>query len=170
MNAVGELKKWTVALVAEGRKGASAYEFSPFISVDSLPARGDTGVSGRYTIGVLTDPIDEAIDMDEAEWCSALAATKLSGNPMPPEIGAKNRLGRADARYANSAERDAREDHPPRAMAFAVVSAITCSEEKQVIHGWNEPIMGIAVSFPASDSGVKVNYKVGSPVVEGVGG
>lgn len=44
MNAVGELKKWTVALVAEGRKGASAYEFSPSVSVDSFPSRGDTGV------------------------------------------------------------------------------------------------------------------------------
>lgn len=29
-----------------------------------------------------------------------------------------------------------------------------------MIPEWDEPIMGIAVSFPSSDSGVKVDYKV----------
>lgn len=161
MNAVGELKKWTVALVAEGRKGASAYEFSPFISVDSLPARGDTGVSGRYTIGVLTDPIDEAIDMDEAEWCSALAATQAEWKP----DAARNRREKP----TRPSGRKIREQRgkgfpggpsPSRNGLLLLYPLSPVVEEKQVIHGWNEPIMGIAVSFPASDSGVKVNYKV----------
>jgi hypothetical protein len=45
MNSVGELQKWTVALLAEGRKAPACYEFSPVVSVDSFPSRGDTGVS-----------------------------------------------------------------------------------------------------------------------------
>jgi hypothetical protein len=48
MNSVGELQKWSVALLAEGRKAPAGYEFSPVVSVDSFPSRGDTGVEGRW--------------------------------------------------------------------------------------------------------------------------
>ena len=39
MNSVGELQKWTVALLAEGRKAPACYEFSPVVSVDSFPTQ-----------------------------------------------------------------------------------------------------------------------------------
>lgn len=161
MNAVGELKKWTVALVAEGRNGASAYEFSPFVSVDSFPSRGDTKVGGRYTIGVLTDPVDEAIDMDEAGWFAALAATQSEWKP----DAARNR----HEKPVRPSGRKIREQRgkgfpggpaPSRKGLLLLYPLSPVADGKQVIHGWDEPIMGIAVSFPASDSGVKVDYKV----------
>ena len=161
MNAVGELQEWTVALVAEGRKGASAYVFSPSVSVDSFPARGDTGVGGRYTIGVLTDPVDEAIDMDEAEWLAALAATQAEWKP----DAARNRLEKP----SRPSGRKIREQRgkgfpggpaPSRKGLLLLYPLSPVVEGRQVIDGWNEPIMGVAMSFPASDSGVKVDYKV----------
>lgn len=161
MNAVGELKKWTVALVAEGRKGASAYEFSPSVSVDSFPSRGDTGVGGRYTIGVLTDPVDEAIDMDEAEWLAALAATQAEWKP----DAARNRREKP----TKPSGRKIREQRgkgfpggpPPSHQGLLLLYPLSpVGDGKQLIAGWESPIMGMAVSFPASDSGVKVDYKV----------
>lgn len=161
MNAVGELKKWTVALVAEGRKGASAYEFSPSVSVDSFPFRGDTGVGGRYTIGVLTDPVDEAIDMDEAEWLAALATTQAEWKP----DAARNRREKP----TRPSGRKIREQRgkgfpggpPPSRQGLLLLYPLSpVVDGKQLIAGWESPIMGMAVSFPASDSGVKVDYKV----------
>lgn len=161
MNAVGELKKWTVALVAEGRKGASAYEFSPSVSVDSFPSRGDTGVGGRYTIGVLTDPVDEAIDMDEAEWLAALATTQAEWKP----DAARNRREKP----TRPSGRKIREQRgkgfpggpPPSRQGLLLLYPLSpVVDGKQLIAGWESPIMGMAVSFPASDSGVKVDYKV----------
>ena len=161
MNAVGELKKWTVALVAEGRKGASAYEFSPSVSVDSFPSRGDTGGGGRYTIGVLTDPVDEAIDMDEAEWLAALATTQAEWKP----DAARNRREKP----TRPSGRKIREQRgkgfpggpPPSRQGLLLLYPLSpVVDGKQLIAGWESPIMGMAVSFPASDSGVKVDYKV----------
>lgn len=161
MNAVGELRKWTVALVAEGRQGAAAYDFSPFVAVDSFPSRGNTNVAGRYTIGVLTDPVDEAIDMDEAEWLAALAATQAEWRP----DAARNRRDKP----VRPSGRKIREQRgkgfpggpaPSRKGLLLLYPLSPVVDGIQVVTGWEEPIMGIAVSFPASDSGVKVDYKV----------
>lgn len=161
MNVAGELEEWTVALVAEGRKSAATYEFSPSVSVDSFPSRGDTGAGGRYTIGVLTDPVDEAIDMDEAEWFAALAATHAEWKP----DAARNR----HEKPANPSGRKIREQRgkgfpggpaPSRQGLLLLYPLSPVVDGRQVIHGWDAPIMGIAVSFPASDSGVKADYKV----------
>ena len=88
MNKGGELQEWSVALVAEGKKASIGYDFSRHVFVDTFPSRGDKQVEGRYTIGVLTDPSDEAIDLDESEWLAALAATQEQWKP----DAARNRI------------------------------------------------------------------------------
>ena len=47
MSKGGELKDWTIALLAEGKKSSSEYVFSPSVSVDSFPSRGDKLHSGE---------------------------------------------------------------------------------------------------------------------------
>ena len=161
MNNVGELEKWTVALLAEGKKAPFDFEFSPYVSVDSFPSRGDTRVEGRYTIGVLTDPSDEAIDLEEPEWLAALAATQMQWKPDP----ARNRLTQPE-RPSGMKVREQRGKGfpggpPPSRKGLLLMYPLSPEvEAKQVIAGWNKPIMALAVSFPGSDSGVKVNYKV----------
>jgi hypothetical protein len=161
MNGVGELSEWTIAVVAEGRKGTTAYEFSPSVSIDSFPARGKPDAGQRYTIGVLTDPVDEAIDMDEAEWLAALEATQAEWKPDP----ARNR----NERPTTPSGRKIREQRgkgfaggpaPSRKALLLLYPLSPVVDKKQVIKGWDAPIMGFAISFPASDSGVKVDYKV----------
>lgn len=161
MNAVGELRNWTVALVAEGRKGSSTYEFSPYVSVDSFPSRGDTAAGGRYTIGVLTDPVDEAIDMAEAEWLAALAATQAEWKP----DAARNR----HEKPVRPSGRKIREQRgkgfpggpaPSRNGLLLIYPLSPFEGGKLLINGWDAPIMGVAVSFPSSDSGIKVEYEV----------
>jgi hypothetical protein len=161
MNKIGELQKWTVALLAEGRKAPTGYAFSPFVSVDSFPSRGDIGVEGRYTIGVLTDPSDEAIDLEAPEWVAALAATQAQWTPDP----ARNRLTQPE-RPSGMKTREQRGKGfpggpPPSRKGLLLLYPLSPAfDGKQVIAGWDKPIMGLAVSFPASESGIKVDYKV----------
>jgi hypothetical protein len=161
MNKMGELQEWTVALMAEGKSAPKSYAFSTVVSVDSFPSRGDTGVEGRYTIGVLTDPIDEAVDLEESEWKAALATTQAQWKPDP----ARNRLSKPEL----PSGRKIREQRgkgfpggpPPSHKGLLLLYPLSPTKEgKELIKDWDKPIMGLAVSFPASDSGIKVDYKV----------
>ena len=161
MNKGGELREWTVALLAEGRKATSEYVFSPSVSVDSFPSRGDKRVEGRYTIGVLTDPSDEAIDLDQPEWLAALRATQAQWKP----DAARNRFIMPDRPSGMKIREQRGKGFPdgPNPSHKGLLLLYPLSPEvdgKQVIAGWNNPIIGVAVSFPSSDSGVKVEYKV----------
>jgi len=161
MNKGGELQEWSVALVAEGKKASIGYDFSRHVFVDTFPARGDKQVEGRYTIGVLTDPSDEAIDLDEPEWLAALVATQEQWKPdaarnriKKPELpsGMKVREQRGKG-FAGGPE-------PSRKGLMLLYPLSPEVDDVQVVKNWNKPIMGLAVSFPTSESGVKVDYKV----------
>ncbi|WP_431025472.1 Z1 domain-containing protein [Halomonas sp. H5] len=159
MNQVGELHEWTVALLAEGKTGES-FDFSPFVTVSSLPSRTDKGVSGRYTIGVLTDPVDEAIDLGASEWLAALTSTCKEWKPDP----ARNRLSEPK-RPSGQSIREQRgmglEGAPsPSRQGLLMIYPLSYKGAEPAIEDWNRPIIGFAVSFPSSKAGIKVDYKV----------
>jgi hypothetical protein len=161
MTKSGELMEWTVALLAEGKKSLSAHVFSPSVTVDSFPSRGDKRVEGRYTIGVLTDPSDEAIDLDEPEWLAALAATQAQWKP----DAARNRFVEPVRPSGVKIREQRGKGFPggPKPSHKGLLLLYPLSPDldgEQVIAEWDKPIIGVAVSFPASDSGIKVDYKV----------
>ena len=157
MNQLGELKKWTVALVAEGKTGAE-YKFANGIKVETMPSRGDGKVAGRYSIGVLTDPADEGIDVDQGEWGKALALAVANwgrdparGRDTPPT--APNGRALRDLRSIRNAG--------DKSRGLLLIYPLSPKDLDGVTPpGWDRPIVGFAVSFPSSDQDVSVEYKV----------
>jgi hypothetical protein len=159
MNREGELSLWTIALVAQGRTGraGSPYVFADAYPISTMPWRSSKGTD-RYSIGVLTDPSDEGIDVGLNDWTFALDETIASWK----RKGAKNQSqptqpsGRA-LRDLRSFDRCA-EGH--RGLLLLYPLSPWESEEKTFIDSWDKPIMGFAVSFPSSGLEVSVEYKV----------
>ncbi|MBB3231371.1 Z1 domain-containing protein [Halomonas stenophila] len=159
MNQVGELHEWNVAFLAEGKTG-EPFDFSSSVSVSSLPSRTDKGVSGRYTIGVLTDPVDEAIDLIQSEWLAALTATRKEWKPDP----ARNRVTepkRPSGQKIREQRGKGLVDAPsPSRRALLMIYPLSPDGAGKAVESWNKPIIGFAISFPSSEAGIKVNYKV----------
>jgi hypothetical protein len=159
MNLKGELMNWTVALVAEGKAGSGTpHVFAGRHEVSSFPRRSHKGdKDGPYTIGVLTDPSDEAIDVDEDTWIEALDLTRKEWKPDP----ARGRH-QAPARPSGKVLRDVvarRQGRKARGLLLLYPLAPS-NEQWSVCEGWTGPVMGFAMSFPASESGVVVEYEV----------
>lgn len=159
MNAKGELTLWTVALVVQGRvdRTKTPYSFSGTYPLSNLPWRSSKG-SGGYSIGVLTDPADEGIDIGPDDWAAALDATiaswKREGSKLRPQPTQPS--GRA-LRDLRSSDRCA-VGH--RGLLLLYPLSPWRKDNDLFITGWENPIMGFAVSFPSSDLEVSVEYKV----------
>lgn len=157
MNAIGELRLWTVALMAEGHPG-KPHKFSNGLEISTFPSRSDTGVAGRYSIGVLTDPSDEAIDLGIEPWRGALAATRAVWKPDP----ARNRITPPD-RPSGRKVREVRGATPGGPLDRGVLLLYPLSplnDAKPIVPGWDQPIFAFAMGFPTSEAGIKVEYKV----------
>ncbi len=165
---IGELTNWTVALLGGGK--GEPYTFSNNLHVNAMPTRSDTKIDGRYSIGVLTDPKDESIDLGYEAWQAALKITQSEWKPDP----ARNRVSEP-TRPSGKALRVVRgkglgdvKGEPNRGLLLIYPLGKNPSSQientkKQntgIPEDWNKPVMAFAVSFPESDSGVQVEYKV----------
>lgn len=157
MTLRGELGLWTVALVAEGKKGGS-HTFVNGIQVDTMPSRGDRNVSGRYSIGVLTDPADEAIDVDAPGWDKALALT-ISHWKRDPQRGRETPPTAPNGRSLR--ELRSVEQSGAASRGLLLIYPISPRDLADTLPpGWDKPVIGFAVSFPTSGQDVSVEYKV----------
>ena len=156
MNDQNELKLWTVVLVAEGHPGKS-HAFSSGLEIANFPSRSDTEVAGSYSIGVLTDPSDEAIDLDYEAWKKALNMTLSVWQPDP----ARNRIN-PPMRPSGKKVRELRgSDIGNLNRGVLLLYPLSPSPNgKPITADWDEPIIAFAIAFPSSESGVKVEYKV----------
>ena len=93
---IGKLKKWSVALLSGGDGVGDPYAPSPngfetqslqTRKIDDAPGAKDAGV---FAIGVLTDPKDEGIDLDDDAWRDALARTPRAAWKPDPARGRVN--------------------------------------------------------------------------------
>lgn len=157
MNDQNELKQWTVALVAEGHPG-KPHRFSSGLEISNFPSRSDTEVPGSYSIGVLTDPSDEAIDLDYEPWKKALDMTLAVWKPDP----ARNRFT-PPTRPSGKKLRELRGadagDLNRGVLLLYPLSPIR-KDGMPIVKDWHEPIIAFAIAFPSSEAGVKVEYKV----------
>ena len=156
MNDQGELKHWSVCLLAEGFPG-TPHTFSSGITISNFPSRSDNGTAGRYSIGVLTDPSDESIDLDYDSWKKALDMTLAVWTPDP----ARNRIQRP-IRPSGKKIREMRgtSDGDFNRGVLLLYPLSPVNEGKQIAPDWEKPIMAFAIAFPSSESGIKVEYKV----------
>jgi hypothetical protein len=157
MNDQNELKLWTVALVAEGRPGET-HTFASGLKVLSLPSRSGTKVGSKFSIGVLTDPSDEAMDLDYEPWKKALEMTlsvwkpdPARGRITPPKRPSGKKIRELRGSDAGDLNRGVLLLYPLSPLA---TNGIRIAED------WDKPVIAFAIAFPSSESGVKVAYKV----------
>lgn len=117
----------------------------------------------RYSIGRLLSPRDETIDLDKAEWNAALSVTRTAWHADPARLhDAKEPpdapSGPAIRRIRGFGVPPEIPAHPERGVLLLYVldpqkASAKFSEDAP-------PIVAFGISFPSSDTGVKVEYKV----------
>jgi hypothetical protein len=159
MNKNGELDLWTVGLISEGRhdeKNIKSYSFAGRYEVNDMPMRSPKGGQKNYSIGVLTDPADEGIDVDLDAWKQALEATIASWaregyKSRPQPVTPSGRALRDLRSYGKLTQ-------PHRGLLLIYPLSPTPNKKPAVL-GWDKPIIGFAISFPSSDKEESVEYK-----------
>lgn len=166
MAATGELTSWTVALLGGGEGGR--HTFTGGLTIDRMSKRGASkDIADRYAIGRLLSPRDEAIDLDATAWSAALARTKKMFNPdagrqkngiKPSEPDTPNGPSIRFIRGKGS-EADGVAPAPHRGLLL-LYPLDPQQAGSEALASRKDPVMAFGVSFPASDSGVKVEYAV----------
>ena len=163
MNEVGELTNWTIALV--GSKEAKRRDnVVDGVTIGRL-VRQDKEVPGRYSIGRLLSPRDEAIDLDELQWSAALQLSRDSFKPDP----ARGRVNRPDSpngpaiRFIRGfGSQDGSVPAPKNGLLllYLLDKSHELGEQEPI------PVVAFGVSFPGSKAGTKVEYKVNNVLWE----
>ncbi|KVC24223.1 endonuclease [Burkholderia diffusa] len=166
MNEIGHLDLWSVALLAEGSDESNPYEFTEGIRIESFPMRTpddhespDQRDSASFAIGVLTDPADEGIDLDDDAWREALEITHAAWKPDPargrvtmPSVPSGKGMRMARGKIGGAVDRGL--------LLLYPLAPYAGKPKSQIVPGWDKPIMAFAIAFPASDSGISVEYEV----------
>ena len=165
MAAAGELTRWTIAVIGGG-EGAPC-EICNGIRVDMLRRTNNGPYENRYSIGRLMSPRDESIDLDETAWDAALAATRESWHADParlresrePDVpnGPAVRKIRGFGAHGVAA-------HPERGVLLLYV--LDPMKADAGLPVGTPPIIAFGISFPGSNSGLKVEYKVNNVLWE----
>lgn len=169
MLEIGQLKKWSVALLSGGDGVGEPHVFPGDIEVQSFPTRktDDPDPPGikdptKFTIGVLTDPKDEGIDLDDNAWREALAITRDAWKPDPargrvtlPSIPSGKGIREARGALGNDADRGLLLLYP-----LAPYTGKAKAPDKLIVPGWDKPIMAFAIAFPSSENAIRVEYEV----------
>ena len=166
MAATGELTSWTVALLGGG--SGAAHTFAGGLTIEAMTKRtADKEITDRYAIGRLLSPRDEAIDLDNAAWTAALAKTQKAFNPDAgrQKDGVKPSMPEApngpSIRQMRGRGSEADGVAPARERGLLLLYPLDPQQSgSEALAGRIDPVMAFGVSFPASDSGVKVEYAV----------
>lgn len=164
MVSIGELTKWTIALIGGGQ--GAEFTVAPGISVTMLQ-RSSEGPTDRYSIGRLMSPRDEAIDLDDQAWTAALAATKQAWHADPARLKTSKEpefpSGPA-IRKIRGFGADGVAPHPERGVL--VLYVLDPAKANANLPADTPPVVAFGISFPGSNSGLKVEYKVNNVLWE----
>lgn len=170
MNEKGKLREWSVALLPAGATAPDPHVFSNGRSITNFPSRWGTLSKDGYSIGVLTDPSDEAIDLDYGPWKQALDATVADWKPDaardrkdPPTRPNGKKLREMREAVGGAVDRPVLLIYP---LSPAPVGRRPAGEEgtpppRLVINPkWSKPVVAFAIAFPTCEDGVEVDYEV----------
>ena len=164
MAKTGELNSWTVALIGGGSK--NSYTFANMLTINAMMKRSaDEDITDRYAIGRLLSPRDESIDLDSKAWEAALALTRKTWNPdaARQKDGVKPKCPETpngpSVRYIRGKGADGVPAAPERGLLL-IYPLDPADSGSSALAGRKEPVMAIGVSFPASNSGIRVEYAV----------
>lgn len=165
MSATGELTSWTVALLSGGSGGQHTFVGGRVVEMTKRSA--DKDIADRYAIGRLLSPRDEAIDLDSAAWSAALSRTRKMFNPDAGRLKNGVKPSEPDVpngpsvRYIRGKGSEADGIVPAPQRGLLLLYALDPQQAgSEMLAGRRDPVMAFGVSFPSSDSGVKVEYTV----------
>ncbi|EZQ19509.1 endonuclease [Halopseudomonas bauzanensis] len=165
----GQLTKWSVALLGGGDGkgdehtfpgGAPSTRFSirkteDPVDIERLDAKS-------FSIGVLTGPKDEGIDLGDEVWREALELTRAAWKPEPsrgrvtsPSFPSGKGIRIARGKLGGDSDRGL-------LLLYPLTPYFYKDKERGrlLVPGWSKPIMAFAIAFPASDSSIRVEYEV----------
>ncbi len=164
MGREGELTRWTIALLGGGSAG---FEILDGISV-RMTKRAPKGrqEDNRYSIGRLLSPRDESIDLDEVAWNAALAETRKAWPSDPGRLQGKEEpdqpSGPAIRKIRGFGVEGLVAPHPERGLLILYL----LDPAEATMPEATPPVVGFGISFPGSNSGLKVSYKVNNVLWE----
>lgn len=168
MSGTGELTHWMVAVTG----GSSDKDRNVGgINVKLMKRKANPGVVERYAIGRLLSPEDEAMDLDEVAWNAALKLTlemkhddpgrlKNGEEPKIPTVPNGPSIRRIKGFGAPGIL-----PHPDRGLLMISLLDPEMADHKELSADL-PPVVAIAISFPGSNSGNKVEYKVNNVLWE----
>ncbi len=165
MAAEGELTRWTVAVLGGG-EGAPC-QICDGVQVDMLRRAINGPYENRYSIGRLMSPRDEAIDLDEPAWEAALAATRASWHADPARLRESKEPDAPNGpaiRKIRGFGAEGVAPHPERGLLL--LYALDPLKADAGFPIGTPPVIAFGVSFPGSNSGLKVEYKVNNVLWE----
>jgi len=157
MAGAGELTDWTVALI--GARDGTEHEVAHGIVGTMLKRTMSSDMDGRYSIGRLLSPRDESIDLEEDAWNAALRLTRKAWARDPGRLQRKeepdtpNGPAIREVRGFGAAGVAAR---PERGLLLLYL----LDPEKSGMEAGSPPMLAFGISFPGSNAGPKVEYKV----------
>lgn len=159
MMGAGELTSWTVAVIGggEGKKK----EIVHGISVDMLKRKQKGDHTDRYSIGRLLSPRDEAIDLDDQGWIAALQETQHAWKSDPGRLQEQKEPIEPNGpaiRKVRGFGAEGLDAHPERGLLLLYL--LDPMKAEAGFPGDTPPVVAFGISFPGSNSGLKVEYKV----------
>lgn len=165
MARIGEVSTWTVMLMGGG--SGREYEIALNYSIRMNKRTGDKTIADRYSIGRLLDPRDEAIDLDLPEWEAALAITQAARKVAPtggPGQKAPELPNGPSIRKVRGFGADGVAAHPERGVLL--IYTLDPSQAELGFEADTPPVVAFGISFPGSNSGIKVEYKANNVLWE----
>jgi hypothetical protein len=154
----GELATWSVLLVSSSLSSATLLDDKlAGLAVGAVRRKGNVTTPGRYTIGRLVSPSDEAADLDDVELGRATELTR----ELWQRDTRKNKPKQPPATPSGRGIRYAR----PKARGLLLLYPLDV-EELEPQYTLDEPMIGVAISFPASDTAREISYVVTSKYAE----
>lgn len=166
---IGQLSNWNVALLGGGYGEGDEHTFpggnpskNYFIRKSETPAHSEGQESKYFSIGVLTDPKDESIDLNDEVWRKALDKTRAAWKPDPargrdkqPTSPSGKGIRELRGMLGGDSDRGLLLLYP-----LSPYSYLDNNDKNLIVPGWSKPIMGFAIAFPASEKTIKVEYEV----------
>jgi len=144
-----ELLKWDILLASSSEAGRRKFTL-PHVGVLGLLYRAqypEQATTGRYSIRRLLNPADEIIGLSSSEFNTALDATRKSW-----ELDTRKNKAKDPPRSPGGKQiRDVRSKSQALLMLYPL-------DGKKVGIDLETPIMGLAISFPSSDTAREISY------------
>jgi hypothetical protein len=167
---IGKLKQWSVALLTGGDGVGEPHVFPGGLEAKAFQTRKTEDPdppgnidSAMFAIGVLTDPKDEGIDLDDDVWQDALARTRAAWKPEPARGRVNLPISPSGKGIRESRDRLGGGADRGLLLLYSLApyyKGKTMLPENLIVPQWNKPIMAFAIAFPSCENGVQVEYEV----------